>query len=160
MAYSFDVVSPVKRMVKNVLRVQFKRDYDEEPIWGTRRSMRDILYNPLYMMAYMLAVPLFGVGVILLIVKYFERRSTVYVLTNKRLFLSKGVFSQTHDEIEISRIRDTRSHQTVFERLIGVGSIYVSSYDRTGNIVMKSIEDPHYKRDQIREAANDLRDNY
>jgi hypothetical protein len=65
---------------------------------------------------------------------------TSFTLTTQRLKLSKGVFNRTFDEIEIYRIKDSTIRQTLWQRLVGIGTIDLVTSDRTHpSVVMPGI---------------------
>jgi membrane protein YdbS with pleckstrin-like domain len=75
-------------------------------------------------------------GVLLLLVfQYLEWIRTVYAVTSSRIIIQKGVFSRDFEEIPISQVRGMQVHQTFAHRLLGFGSLRVSSEDgnRVGN---------------------------
>ncbi len=65
---------------------------------------------------------------------------TSFTLTTQRLKKAKGVFNRTFDEIEIYRIKDSTIRQTLWERIVGVGTIELVTSDRTHpTLVLPSI---------------------
>ena len=68
---------------------------------------------------------------------------TRYALSEDRLFLSVGFWSIKDEEILLYRIRDISSRRTLGQRLFGVGTITVTSSDKTTpSLVLKNIKDP------------------
>ena len=55
---------------------------------------------------------------------------TRYMLSEDRLFLSKGFLNVTDDEILLYRVRDIGTSRNLFQRLLGVGTVTVMSSDR------------------------------
>ena len=65
---------------------------------------------------------------------------TRYAISEDRLFLSTGFFSIQDEEILLYRIRDINTSRTLWQRLFGVGTITVSSSDKTmPKLVLKNI---------------------
>ena len=56
---------------------------------------------------------------------------TRYMLSEDRLFLSKGFLSVRDDEILLYRVRDISTSRTLFQRLLGLGTVTVLSSDKT-----------------------------
>ncbi|GIK17306.1 MAG: hypothetical protein BroJett003_22700 [Planctomycetota bacterium] len=54
-----------------------------------------------------------------------------YRLTTQRLFIEKGILSQTIDQTELLRVDDVRMHRTVVDRMFGLGTVEVMSTDST-----------------------------
>jgi membrane protein YdbS with pleckstrin-like domain len=54
-----------------------------------------------------------------------------YRLTNQRFFIEKGIFGRVTDRIEVIDINDMEFEQSPFERMFDVGSIRLSTTDRS-----------------------------
>ena len=68
---------------------------------------------------------------------------TRYRLSEDRLFTSKGFLNVKDDEILLYRIRDISTSRSLFQRLLGVGTVTVLSSDKTSpSLVLKNIKDP------------------
>ena len=50
---------------------------------------------------------------------------TRYMLSEDRLFLSKGLLNVRDDEILLYRVRDISTSRSLFQRLFGVGTVTV-----------------------------------
>ncbi len=80
---------------------------------------------------------LIGIGLILLMwicaaCTYVYRRLSVhYELTSQRLIHKHGILIRTSDRIELIDINDVAYTQSIFERVFNVGSIRISSSDRS-----------------------------
>lgn len=59
--------------------------------------------------------------------------NTHYELTSQRLFIVRGILSQTRDQSELIRIDDVRVHQSLVDRIFGLGTVEVISTDATDN---------------------------
>ena len=62
------------------------------------------------------------------LLKVFDHR---YRLTTQRLFIERGLLSQTIDQTELIRVDDVRIHKTLLGRILGVGSVAIVSTDAT-----------------------------
>ena len=68
---------------------------------------------------------------------------TRYALSEDRLFLSVGFFSIKDEEALLYRIRDISSTRTLWQHLFGVGTITVSSSDKSmPTLVLKNVRKP------------------
>lgn len=68
---------------------------------------------------------------------------TRYSISEDRLFLSVGFWNIKDEEILLYRIRDISSSRTLWQRLFGVGSITVTSSDKSmPTLVLKNIKRP------------------
>ena len=61
----------------------------------------------------------------------YRRLSVKYRLTNQRLFHEAGILRRVTDRIEIIDVDDVTVEQGIVERMLGVGTIRVTSSDRT-----------------------------
>ena len=68
---------------------------------------------------------------------------TRYAISEDRLFLSVGFWSIRDEEVLLYRIRDISSSRSLWQRLFGVGTITVTSSDKTTpTVVLKNIKNP------------------
>lgn len=123
----------------------------EQYVWDVTGSIADVKYNLFYLFLSIVTCGIF------LLVLYLRRVFRVYVLTNQRLIIISGIFSKRVDEIELFRIVDSSAQQSLIDRWVGIGSIYVSSTDKTGNLVMQKIPSPHLVRDSLRQLYTEAR---
>ena len=56
---------------------------------------------------------------------------TIYQLDNDRLFIDTGVFTTVEDDIRLYRITDITLRRTLWQRIIGTGTIHCDSADKT-----------------------------
>ena len=90
-------------------------------------------------------------------VKILGRR---YRLTSQRLFIERGIFSQTIDQTELIRIDDVRVVKTFVDRFLGLGSITLLSTDITdGRVVLDGIDAPEQVAESVRTHMRILRKN-
>jgi uncharacterized membrane protein YdbT with pleckstrin-like domain len=64
--------------------------------------------------------------------RYARWASTSFVLTNSRVVYRTGVLSRHGREIPLERLNDITVHQSILERLVGSGRLYVESAGRMG----------------------------
>jgi membrane protein YdbS with pleckstrin-like domain len=101
---------------------------------------------------------IFGVGALviwggLLVTLAYRRMSVKYRLTNQRLFHEQGILRRVTDRIELIDIDDVTLEQGLFERVFGVGTVRVSSTDRTTpELHMPGIDDVKSVADTIDQA--------
>jgi hypothetical protein len=62
-----------------------------------------------------------------LLVRYVRWIRTVYAVTNRRVIVQKGILERNFDEIPVTQVRGVDVHQTFGERLLGYGTVRVSS---------------------------------
>jgi len=87
---------------------------------------------------------LFVIGLLWILVRYFRWIRTVYAVTNRRVIVQKGIFSKDFDEIPVTQVRGVDVHQSVGQRILGYGTVRVSSEGGSslGNEDWKGIPKP------------------
>ncbi len=89
---------------------------------------------------------LLGGGVLLLLLypvrAYLVWATSFFVVTTDRVIHRSGIVSKSSMEIPHEAINDVRFHQTVFERLIGAGSLIIQSASEAGRQEFKDIRHP------------------
>ena len=83
---------------------------------------------------------------------------TRYALSEDRLFLSVGFLNIKDEEVLLYRIRDLSVSRTLWQRLFGVGTITVTSSDKTQPvIILKNIKDPMLVKEQIHANVEEMK---
>ncbi len=90
--------------------------------------------------------------------KFLDTKYSKYSLTTQRLRLESGVLTKTIDEVELYRIKDTQLHQTLLDRMLGIGTIEVLSSDETNSkLLLPKIPNAPAVREQLRQGVERLR---
>ena len=77
---------------------------------------------------------------------------TRYSLSSDRLFLSTGFLTIQDEEILLYRVKDLNTKRTLWQRLFGVGTITVSSSDKSMPLLeITNVKDPMYVKELIHE---------
>lgn len=83
---------------------------------------------------------------------------TRYMLSEDRLFLSKGFLNVKDDEILLYRVRDISTNRNLLQRMLGVGTVTVMSTDKTcPNLVMKNIKDPIAVKEMLHKHVEEMK---
>ena len=98
------------------------------------------------------------VGLLWLLVRYLRWISTVYAVTSRRVIIQKGILGRDFDEIPVLQVRGVDVHQTAGQRLLGYGTVRVSSEggSRLGNEDWKGIPRPFRFQKLIEDAVTNL----
>jgi membrane protein YdbS with pleckstrin-like domain len=67
------------------------------------------------------------VGLLRIAVRYVRWMRTVYAVTSRRVIVQRGILGRNFDEIPVTQVRAVDVHQTVGERILGYGTVRVSS---------------------------------
>ena len=83
---------------------------------------------------------------------------TRYSLSEDRLFLSVGFLNIKDDEVLLYRVRDIASTRTLGQRLFGVGTLTVSSADKTTpTLVLKNIKNPLAVKELLHNQVEEMK---
>ncbi|WP_425229008.1 PH domain-containing protein [Sphingomonas sp.] len=63
--------------------------------------------------------------------RWLRARSALYQVTDQRLIVCNGLLMKTVDEIELYRIKDMRLDFSILGQMAGIGTITLTSTDRT-----------------------------
>jgi uncharacterized membrane protein YdbT with pleckstrin-like domain len=96
---------------------------------------------------------LVGVGLIIVLVRWLQALATTYEGTDQRLILRRGLIMKTVDEIELYRIKDVRLDYSLLNQLADIGTITLTSTDRTTGdkvFVLKDVPMARERREGLR----------
>ena len=83
---------------------------------------------------------------------------TRYAMSEDRLFLSVGFWSIRDEETLLYRIRDISSSRTLWQRLFGVGTVTVTSSDKTTpTILLKNIKNPMEVKELLHKQVEEMK---
>ena len=88
-----------------------------------------------------LAIPSFGITLLLALWEWLKLRSIEQGVTNKRVILKRGIISRKTEEMKISSIETVEIIQGVIGRVFGYGNIKVTGRGLSDLIFIK-INDP------------------
>ena len=84
---------------------------------------------------------------------------TRYQLSDDRLFLSVGFLNIKDDEVLLYRVRDITTSRTLGQRLFGVGTVTISSSDKTmPTLVLQNVKDPVFVKELIHKQVEEMKD--
>jgi membrane protein YdbS with pleckstrin-like domain len=79
-----------------------------------------------------------------------------YRLTDRRLFIERGIVHRHKDQLELARVDDVRIRQNVLHRFLDVGSIEILPRDRNlRRVVMVGIQNADEVAETIRSLARE-----
>jgi uncharacterized membrane protein YdbT with pleckstrin-like domain len=99
-------------------------------------------------------IPAFGVGILLLLYWYIHTRQTALTLTENELLYEKGILSKDRTSVSLKHIRSVHVTQGFLNRILGVGTIQVSTAGDEPEFTIKDMPDPG----EIREAISKAQD--
>lgn len=106
--------------------------------------------NPLGFILALVLIPVFGLGILILLWWYLQTRASKLTVTDTEIIFDTGLLNKEHSEISISRIRAIRVKQSFFDRIFGVGEISIYTAGDNPEIVAKGMPDPNSIRELIK----------
>ena len=87
---------------------------------------------------------LFVIGLLFIAVRYLRWIVTVYAVTSRRVIVQRGILGKDFDEIPVTQVRGVDVHQSFGQRILGYGTVRVSSEggSNVGNEEWKGIPKP------------------
>ena len=61
--------------------------------------------------------------VIVMVVGWIRRLVTVYMVTNQRIYIRRGLISRTEQETRLQRVQNVNTSQSVLQRMLAVGNV-------------------------------------
>lgn len=93
-------------------------------------------------------------GACFIIVPWYKSKTKRYKITNYRINFETGFISRTIDTLEMWHIEDLKFHQSILDRLMGVGTITVISHDdTTPKLVINGIPNPRQLFDILQQRV-------
>ncbi|MEM8873732.1 MAG: PH domain-containing protein [Planctomycetota bacterium] len=81
-------------------------------------------------------------------------RRHYYRITNYRIDFEHGLLSKNIETLELWHVNDIRYHQSLLDRIFGVGTIAISSDDRsTPELMLRSLKDPRPLFDLLKQRV-------
>ena len=97
-----------------------------------------------------LAGLILGAGVVVMPIVLI--RSVRYRISSYRIDYERGVFSKDIDTLELWHVGDLKFHQSLSDRLLGVGAITIVSHDATTpNLLLRALPKPRPVFDTLKQ---------
>jgi uncharacterized membrane protein YdbT with pleckstrin-like domain len=94
------------------------------------------------------------IAVLLMLIPVLQTKSICYRITNYRIDYERGIFSKDIDTLELWHVEDIRFHQSLIDRVMGVGNISVVSHDETTpDLLMRSLPNPRNLYEQLKQRV-------
>ena len=83
---------------------------------------------------------------------------TRYSLSEDRLFISEGFLNIKDDEVLLYRVRDLELSRSFGQRIFGVGSITVTSSDKSNPVlVIHNVKEPAAVKELLHQQVEDMK---
>jgi uncharacterized membrane protein YdbT with pleckstrin-like domain len=84
---------------------------------------------------------------------HLARSFTILTVNDGKLRYQAGMLARSTRTMDLSRLQDVRVDQSVWQRMMNIGSISLETAGESGRLTMDSIDSPHQRADAILEAA-------
>ncbi len=75
-----------------------------------------------------------------------------YRVTNYRIDYERGILRKDIDTLELWHVEDIKFHQTMVDRVLGIGTITIQSHDpTTPNLAMRALPNARHLFDQLKQ---------
>lgn len=106
--------------------------------------------NPVGFVIAVILIPVLGLGLAILLIWWFRCHNTTLTVTNKRTSLRTGIISKHTREVRHTDVRFLEMKQGIFQRMMGVGTLCVSSAGQGElEIEVGGIPNPQHVKDTI-----------
>jgi uncharacterized membrane protein YdbT with pleckstrin-like domain len=125
---------------------------EERVLYSTHAAM--VRTHPILFALCVLAIALYGLGLLLLLFWWLGCRATTVTVTDKRTILRTGLFSKHTSEVFHKDVRNIQVDQSLGQRVFGVGTISISTAAQSDfEIIVSGIPNP----DGVRALVDDHR---
>jgi len=103
---------------------------------------------------------LVGVGLIVIAVRWLQNLAARYEVTDQRLIIHSGLVMKSIDEIELYRIKDIRVDYSLLNQITDIGTITITSSDRTtgsAGYVLRDVPAARERREGLRKLVDRAR---
>ncbi|AXJ94845.1 MULTISPECIES: PH domain-containing protein [unclassified Sphingomonas] len=101
-----------------------------------------------------------GVGLVIIAVRWLQNMAASYEITDQRLIVRRGLLMKSIDEIELYRIKDIRVEYSLINQLTDIGTITITSTDRTtghAQFVLRDVPAARERREGLRKLVDRAR---
>lgn len=105
--------------------------------------------NPLGFIGALLLVPVFGIGLLILLVWHLKNKASKLVVFEDELLFEKGLLSKERSEVNLTSVRAVKVKQSFSNRIFGTGTVEIYTAGDEPEIVIHGIPDPNKIRELI-----------
>ncbi len=101
-----------------------------------------------------------GIGLVIIAWRWLQNMASAYEITDQRLIVRRGLIMKSIDEIELYRVKDVRVRFSLINQLADIGTITITSSDRTTRnqeFVLRDVPAARERREGIRKLVDRAR---
>jgi uncharacterized membrane protein YdbT with pleckstrin-like domain len=110
--------------------------------------------HPFWFLGYIILIPAFGLGILLLLYWYIQTRQTRVTVTDSEIVYARGILRKARTEVSLKHIRSVNVKQGFLNRLLGVGTIEVFTAGDQPEFTVVGIPLPGTVREAIAKAKD------
>jgi uncharacterized membrane protein YdbT with pleckstrin-like domain len=110
--------------------------------------------HPFWFIGCVILIPAFGIGIILLLYWYIHTRQTALTVTENELLYERGILSKDRTSVSLKHIRSVHVTQGFLNRILGVGTIQISTAGDQPEFTIADMPDPGTIREAISKAQD------
>ena len=114
--------------------------------------------HPFWFTLAVLLIAAFGAGILILIFWSIKTRATTLTVTDSDLLYEKGILSKDRTSVSLRHIRSVNVMQTFVNRILGVGTIQISTAGDMPEFTIADMPAPHLISEAI-SNAQEMREN-
>lgn len=129
---------------------------EEKKIWIGSPSQ---WINFMFYLYCILLLPVFGLGLIMALWKYYDTKLNKIEVTDQRIIEERGILSKTTEELELYRVKDLTYQQPFFLRIFGLSNVVLTTTDHNNpKLILKGVKNGEALKEHIRVAVDARRD--
>ena len=114
-------------------------------------------FGMLWFILSVLLIAAFGIGILILVYWYIKTRATALTVTDNELMYERGILSKDRTSVSLKHVRSVHVTQGFVNRILGVGTIQISTAGDEPEFTIADMPDPHLIREAITKAQ-EMRD--
>ena len=99
--------------------------------------------SPLKFIVYILLIPVFGLGLFLLLWWYVGNKNKCLSIEGNLMKWQEGIFNKTFIDLNTEDIRTVKIKQGFFQRIFGTGDLDIYTAGDTPEAVLMGLREPH-----------------
>jgi len=108
--------------------------------------------HPVWFILAVLLIAAFGAGIVILLYWYIQTRATALTVTDSDILYERGILSKDRTSVSLRHIRSVNVMQSFVNRILGVGTIQISTAGDEPEFTIADMPDPHVIREAIAKA--------
>lgn len=108
--------------------------------------------HPFWFVLFVLLIAAFGIGLLILLFWYIKSRATALTVTDHELLYERGILSKERLAVSLRHVRSVQVNQSFINRILGVGTIQISTAGDEPEFTVTDLPDPHQVREAISRA--------